>query len=277
MDSSSLILYNYLKESKPKTVSYLINSNTTILNDASNEWLNIILARKINDIQDKFISYNLKELKLKTMSYLINSKTTIQNDASNEWLDTTLTRKINDIQDKFISYNELIASSTRVSTSRAEDENTVAYNDSGQIDEVPQFEFYESLLLASADLSDIFPGNHTQFQDIYSEVCTLFGTAKAVRWLNSLVLKYGRRKAFICNVLFTISHMEYEDVFPEGQIIAAAFLLNVDDQVSENALTAFQNWNNRESLEILNATKPKASWLFKNWQEAIKYIEENGY
>ena len=135
---------------------------------------------------------------------------------------------------------------------------------------------FEDLLISNSNMNELYPGNRTRFEEIFHEVIENVGTKEAILWINNLILKYGARKTFVCNVLFAFSHMEYEDTLPSGPTIASAYILNVDDQISEFAFNAFRNWNSRQSLQILYGIAPKVPWIFNKWHDAIQFIEENG-
>ncbi len=151
------------------------------------------------------INYLLKDIAGSlTKSYISNGKSVPQLDLTNYLISAVRAKKIKEYQREFVLYNGLFRNNENSTSTYIEREATITESDPNIQEDAPELEYYESLLLASADIIEIYPGNHTHFQDIIIETCELLGAPSAVRWLNALVLKYGTRKSFICNVLFTI-------------------------------------------------------------------------
>lgn len=115
--------------------------------------------------------------------------------------------------------------------------------------------------------------------DMEETVRTLINRSSRVKvltWLNKLFLQYNRDSLFVCSLLHTLSHMEYEEVFPHGPTMAMASLNHVDDKVVGYAIKAFSNWNTKTTLSLMRTNIPRFHWAKEQWEAVIDYIEKYG-
>lgn len=93
-------------------------------------------------------------------------------------------------------------------------------------------------------------------------------------WLQSILLKsFGNPKVLV-GILHIISHIEYKEINPEGQVMALACLSNENLEVQDYAIKAFENWGNKESVNYLRSVKCLEDWLQNYLEEVILDLEE---
>lgn len=78
----------------------------------------------------------------------------------------------------------------------------------------------------------------------------------------------------VVGILHLLSHFEYLDVKPTGQVIALAALNHSDKQVAEYAIKCFENWGDKDSVEKLRAVHFATPWLEEYAEEVIREIIE---
>jgi len=70
-------------------------------------------------------------------------------------------------------------------------------------------------------------------------------------WLNEIYLENINDESMIVALLRVISHFEYDEVFPVGMTIASAALGLKSNLVKENAIRAFENWEDPRNIKLL--------------------------
>lgn len=93
-------------------------------------------------------------------------------------------------------------------------------------------------------------------------------------WLNSVFLEYFYDRRILIGLLQLLSHMDYFEIYPQGQTMAVAALSHVDSEVRECGIRAFENWSNIESLNVLRNLKCPEEWLQEYVQQVISDLEE---
>lgn len=115
-----------------------------------------------------------------------------------------------------------------------------------------------------------------EMEDIVRNLMGMSSETRTMEWLNKLFLKNNDNPLFICTLLHVISHMEYEEVYPNGPTMAMASLTNKDERVVGYGIKAFANWNVKNTLPYMRCNEPGAEWAKKEWLRVIEYIEEHG-
>ena len=80
----------------------------------------------------------------------------------------------------------------------------------------------------------------------------------------------------LCTLIHALSHLDYEQSYPYGPMMAMTMLGHDDQRVVSYAIKAFSNWNSKDSLEYMINFSPKQSWAKKEWDRVVNYIKENG-
>ena len=122
--------------------------------------------------------------------------------------------------------------------------------------------------------------NETGFEYGYDSpaealVQRLFKNNKAFtkEWLNRVYISYISDVDVLTSILHIISHIDYSEVLPQGQTIALAALANINPQVREGGIRAYENWDASDSLDILKNTKCAEEWLQEYLNSVISGIE----
>lgn len=123
---------------------------------------------------------------------------------------------------------------------------------------------------------DLKIGEVSKLEEIIENLISLSSQVETLSWLNKLFLDYNYNVLFICTLLHTLSHMEYDEVIPQGPTMAMASLSHKDERVVGYAIKAFANWNSKDTLNYMRTTEPAIKWVNKEWNRVIKYIEEFG-
>lgn len=79
----------------------------------------------------------------------------------------------------------------------------------------------------------------------------------------------------VYGVLSIISDIEYDDLCPDGQIITLASGSHTDEEVKEATVRVFENWCNKEALDLIENVKFNDEWLDKYRLDVIDDIREN--
>lgn len=141
------------------------------------------------------------------------------------------------------------------------------------------YKWFKDKIVDVADYSEVVPGNYTAVEQVISDAFSLESREKVLQWLNQVFLEKSESKAIIANILFAISHMEYEDVYPVGPTIAMLALNNTNRAnrvLVELAIHAFENWGSKDSIQYLESYKPYDLLNQKNWNRVIEYLNKNG-
>lgn len=96
----------------------------------------------------------------------------------------------------------------------------------------------------------------------------------AKEWLNQLFVENYYDQTVIMGILRVISHIEYQEIAPQGPTMALAALSNKNAEVRECGIRAFENWSTLESLEVLKNVKCHEKWLNDYLQQVIADLNE---
>lgn len=124
--------------------------------------------------------------------------------------------------------------------------------------------------------NDLKIGEYNTMEEIVYSLINMSSQMQAMEWLNRLFLKHIKDVLFLCSLFHTLSHMEYEEVVPQGPTMAMAALNHEDDRVIGYAIKAFSNWNSKSTLTLMKAVVPRIPWAKKEWDRVVNYIEMHG-
>jgi len=93
-------------------------------------------------------------------------------------------------------------------------------------------------------------------------------------WLNSIYRDYWHDARVFIGLLHVISHLEYEQICPEGPTMAMAALYHPSVEVRECGIRAFENWGASESLSILRNFRCDEKWLQEYVEQVVSDLEE---
>ncbi len=91
--------------------------------------------------------------------------------------------------------------------------------------------------------------------------------------INTLFLRNLKNEKVLISILHTISHLDYDSVYPQAQTIALACLSNKDVEIKEYGLRIFESWANEDSIESLEQQHLTPEWLDEYRQEIIEDIK----
>lgn len=138
------------------------------------------------------------------------------------------------------------------------------------------WEIAERDIFLSLNWNDLKIGEVNEMEEIVRKLINMSSQNKTLTWLNELFLKHNRNALFVCSLFHVLSHMEYEEVMPQGPTMAMAALNHVDDRVMGYAIKAFSNWNSKTTLGYMKVNVPNIPWAQKEWKRVIEHIEEFG-
>lgn len=128
-----------------------------------------------------------------------------------------------------------------------------------QIDKDAKEEFYAEFCCAVNE-SVFEPGYLSRADAYFVEAVSKYGLY-AKSWLNELFLERFHQVQMICAILWVLSHAEYRVVKPFGATMAIAGALHENQEVRECALRCFENWEEPETLNILNCLNIPNGWM----------------
>lgn len=93
-------------------------------------------------------------------------------------------------------------------------------------------------------------------------------------WLNSLFIQHIADPAVTTGILRTIAHLDYSEIVPQGPTIALAALTNLNSEVRECGIRAFENWGTLECLHILRTVRCPEEWMQDYVEHVISDLEQ---
>ncbi|KNZ41684.1 hypothetical protein [Acetobacterium bakii] len=125
---------------------------------------------------------------------------------------------------------------------------------------------------------DIFESGITPRSEkfVRSKVIPKIGILKTMLWLADVFTTYIGNSNTSIGILHIISHFEYNEIKPIGQTIAMAGFSNKNIEVKDFAIKAFENWNSKESICILQNSETSAKWLNEYLEEVIENLKKHG-
>lgn len=119
--------------------------------------------------------------------------------------------------------------------------------------------------------SDLEWGMYSQFDEFVMEHVEDEYFMKAI---NEIYVQNYQNENVLIKILNAISEIEYEKVFPFGQITAIAAISNKSLAVQQKGIEAFERWRQEDSIAILQSLDIKENWLKKYVEKIINHLKE---
>lgn len=139
-----------------------------------------------------------------------------------------------------------------------------------------EWERAEKEIFLSLNWNDLRIGEVNEMENVIRNLMSMSSQNDTLTWLNQLYLDHNRNALFVCTLFHTLSHMEYEEIIPQGPTMAMASLNHEDDRVIGYAIKAFSNWNSKKTIELMKTNVPNIPWAKKEWNRVLEYIEKYG-
>lgn len=92
--------------------------------------------------------------------------------------------------------------------------------------------------------------------------------------INHIFLQSMSDKNVLLYLLKAISNLPYDSIYPFGQTVAVAALINKDVEVAEAGVRAFENWGSKDGVSVLEGTKLSYDWLELYRQQTVAYLRD---
>lgn len=122
--------------------------------------------------------------------------------------------------------------------------------------------------------SDSFESGHVPLAEHFVLRLLRESKTQTKEWLQRLLLNNFNNFKVLVGLLHIISHIDYDEINPEGQIMALACLSNESIEVQDYAIKAFENWGSKDALIYLKNVKCSEEWLQSYLEEVIADLEE---
>lgn len=94
--------------------------------------------------------------------------------------------------------------------------------------------------------------------------------------LNELYIHFYSNSHIITGILIMAGSISYDLVFPEGPTMALGLLQHYDYQVRDRAIQAFERWNCKKGLVVLESLRCDKKWMQRYVDKVIEYIKRDG-
>lgn len=84
-----------------------------------------------------------------------------------------------------------------------------------------------------------------------------------------------KKISILVGTLHLISHLDYEQVYPTGQVLAIAAISHKNAEVAEYGIKCFENWRHPDGVAKLKAIKFSSKWLQEYADDVIAEISED--
>lgn len=133
---------------------------------------------------------------------------------------------------------------------------------------------FSKQLLLLFENTDFEYGIKNEVDDFVEEFLTLNST-QTKEWLECLYLENFDKTAILVKLLRTIARIDYDTIFPQGQVIATSALNHEDIEVRECGVRAFESWASLDSLNILEHLEVAEEWLQDYINEVVEYLKRD--
>jgi len=93
-------------------------------------------------------------------------------------------------------------------------------------------------------------------------------------WINEAYIRYFANVPILVGLLRVIARLDYEEIYPQGHMMAVVALNHKDTEVKDCGVRAFESWGTLESLTVLEALHVSPQWLQKYVERVIFYLRE---
>lgn len=92
-------------------------------------------------------------------------------------------------------------------------------------------------------------------------------------WLNKVFIRNLHNPHVTLGILYAISHMPYEEVYPNGPLMAMTVMSHNNIEIREAAIRVFEQWDNKDQVSYLKSIRIEEKWLDEYLKKVISNIE----
>lgn len=139
--------------------------------------------------------------------------------------------------------------------------------------EVEQSNILSSILESESFESGIINPSENYFRKmmIVDKMAAMNGISKL--YMDNLTLE-GRNVNILVGILHMISHLPYDEVYPQGQMLALCAISHRNNEVAEYGIKCFENWEHKDGAKKLRTVKFSTSWLQDYADDVIRGLSE---
>lgn len=199
-----------------------------------------------------------------TKDYVINgdSKESIYKWLLTNYIDTLLTSE--EVRTTSVDWSKLLSTSNSSSSAdvRVATDN-IGQDASGTLLSLMHDEYYEA-------------GEIPPSETYIKQIADKYGWQKTQLWLQKIWLDHFHDSHILVGLLHVLSHFPYKDVEPGAVAMALGVLQHSDMNVRDYAIKAFENWNSKKALPVLQKLNCDAKWLQNYVNQVIDVLEKEG-
>jgi hypothetical protein len=94
--------------------------------------------------------------------------------------------------------------------------------------------------------------------------------------LNELYIDFFRDTHVLTGIMLMAGCISYDSAFPELPTMAIGLLQHEDDEVRDCGIQAFERWNSKKGLIVLESLKCEKKWMRHYVDKVIEYIKREG-
>ena len=94
--------------------------------------------------------------------------------------------------------------------------------------------------------------------------------------LNELYLQFIKNSHVLTGIMLMAGRILYDVAWPELPTMAIGLLQHRDDEVRDRAIQAFERWNSKKGLDVLESLRCEKSWMQRYVDKVIEYIKREG-
>jgi hypothetical protein len=95
-------------------------------------------------------------------------------------------------------------------------------------------------------------------------------------WLQTVFHDNFGDSQTVIGILHSVSHFSYADMYPAGVLIALGVLQHKDMYVRDYAIRAFENWNSKKAIPILESLKCETEWQQQYINDVLETLKTEG-
>lgn len=83
----------------------------------------------------------------------------------------------------------------------------------------------------------------------------------------------GRKLNNLIGILHMLSHLDYNKVYPSGQMLAICAINHKNNEVAEYGIKCFENWGEKDGIDKLNSIRFSSLWLQEYANEVVEELK----
>ena len=131
-------------------------------------------------------------------------------------------------------------------------------------------------LLQIMKQDDFIAGENSNTEAFIRSIAETVGWVKTVNWLQKVTLDHFNDSPVVEGILHSISHFAYVDMNPGGVFIALGVLQHKDIYVRDCAIRAFENWNSKQAIPVLESLSCEAEWQQQYINDVLTTLKAEG-